>query len=188
VASIDAASPAPPGDRLGIITGIVSDVAKLADRSDPVYGKDMFLFGLMFGMILTGINATVDMPSLTQDQAASVVAGMQKMRANPFYAAAQDLYPRLPVTPRMRQALDLAFTRDQWNIQTLQQSGRGAALFSFLLWRVADEGEASLESVRDVPDGECASRMATRLATEGFTVRFASLPSAIDRPLGAPLK
>jgi len=156
---------------------MVADLSNAAQQVNPAIGQEAIKFGFNFGIIVMRVNAAVDMPSLSPDQSAAVLANLQTVFKMPSFATAATVQSQIPFPARMKDALDHMFAQDTSKLEGCQLAARDAALFSFLLWRIAEEGPNSLDSVRGTPDSECASRMSIRLERDGFAVSLPGVPS-----------
>jgi len=162
------------------VGNMLPEISKAAERANPAFGEDAFKFGLHFGFFVMGINVFVDMPVLPPEQSDAIVSDFQKhVMKHPSFAVARDLRSRLPFPARLKAALDRMFAQNFTAFEGCQRAAREAALFCFLIWRIAEEGLDSLDKVRSLPDQECASRMSVRLEMEGFVVAFPGVPSKL---------
>lgn len=184
----DAAQAVEQDNSVRIIDKLFGELGKAADKASPAYGQDAFEFGFFLGIVVTGINPAVDMPTVSPEQSATILKHLQKLCRSPAFVTIKIKGSRLPFPPRMRKALDQMLAQEPSTLDGCQQMAQEAALFSFLLWLIAEEGSRALDVVRHLPDNECVSRMSVRLELEGFAVSFPGVPSKLALPPGGDLQ
>lgn len=168
-------------DALEVLNRVIGIMDASFDILNPAFGNVSLRFGFFFGITVMCMNAIVDYPdNLSPQQTSNIMVNLQNLFEGNMSKCLKEVkkhQTRIPFPPCMAINIERMSTHDTSDLEGCEKVAIDAVFFSFLLWRISEEGSNAIMYLQPIPKHIYVYQMSQQLEIEGFYVKIPGLPS-----------